>query len=69
MSVKTQMAPLAPRTHHVTTQRDPSSVCVILGTIPPAWTVKISTNARTTPPAALIRCALTCLERTTALVH
>lgn len=68
MSVVTQIGALALSTHYVTTQRGLSSVCVLRGTKLLAWAARISTNARTTPLAALTRCALTCLEVTTALV-
>lgn len=69
MSVMTHMSPLALSTQYVTTQQGPSSAHVLRGTNPSAWVVRISTNARTTPPAVLTRCAPTCLEHTTALVH
>lgn len=68
MSVGTQMASPALSTHYVTTQQDPSSVCALLGSDPLARAARISTNARTTAPAALTRCAPTALDPTTAPV-
>ena len=69
MSVKTQMASHAQSTHYVTTQLGLSSVCALLDINPLTQAVRISTNASTTPPVAMTRCALTCLECTTALAH
>lgn len=69
MSVTPPMAPLAPSTHYAATQQVPSSACVHLGTKPSAPAARILTNARTTPPAVLIRCVPTSRERTTALAR